>query len=77
MDLPAQAIRCSLDGVYPPENSDGSRGSKYPQETYEFIRRFRLKSSAKYIAFFSEWLVGQVGHTSEKPYFEFMARVIL
>lgn len=74
MDLPAQAIRCSLDGVFRPKNPDGSHRFVYPEETFDFMCRFRRMPA---IAFFSEWLVGQVGHISGKPSFEFMAQVIL
>jgi len=75
MDLPAQAIRCNLEGVCPPMNPDGSRGWKYNQETFEFMRSFRRKPA---IAFFSEWVAGQVGHIDEKSSsFEFRVKTIL
>jgi len=74
MDLPAQAVRCSLDGVFRPRNPDGSQGSMYPEETLEFMRRFRHKPA---VAFFSKWLAGQVGHITEKPSFELTVMAIM
>ena len=74
MDLPAQAIRCSLNGVFRPRNPDGSLGLVYPEETFEFMRRFRHKPA---VAFFSKWLAGQVGRTTEKVAFELMVLATL
>ena len=74
MELPVQAIRCRLHFVFRPRNSDGSEGSKYPDEAFEFIRRFSRKPA---IAFFFEWLVGQVGRITEESSFELTAQAIL
>jgi len=74
LDLPAQAIRCSLDGVFRPRNTDGSQGLVYSEETFEFMRRFCRKPA---VAFFSKWLAGQVGRTTEKISFELMVLATL
>lgn len=42
---------------YRPKNPDGTRGSKYSNEAYEFIRRFIWRPA---VAFFSEWQEGHV-----------------
>jgi len=46
----------------------------YPEETLEFMRRFRHKPA---VAFFSKWLAGQVGHITEKPSFELTVMAIM
>lgn len=56
MELPAQAIRCSLRGVSPPKNA---KGATFPQQIYNYMAsRFNGKEAA---AFFDQWQEGHVG----------------
>lgn len=74
MELPAQAVRCRLQGVFPPRNPDGSFGSEFPQTALDFMRRFDGKPAA---AYFHEWSAGQVGYFAKPALRELQASVIL
>ncbi len=70
MELPAQSIRCYLKGVFPLNSS-----CDYPEEIYDYLRRFVNKSA---VAFFSEWKAGQVGYLANRvPPYELSAFVTL
>ena len=74
MELPAQAVLCRLQGVFPPRNPDGSFGSAFPQTTLDFMRRYDEKPAA---AYFHEWNAGQVGSFAKPALRELQACVIL
>ena len=66
MELPAQAVKTQLFGVFPPFKSGGSYGksqyqeNEYPREIHQHIRKnFEDKEA---VAFFTNWRAGPVGH---------------
>jgi len=66
MDLPAQAIRCVLDGVFPLHSESAGRliNTRYPREMYHFIRNYNGKPA---VAFFKHWKAGEVGCVTRFP----------
>ena len=79
MELPAQAIRCSLQGVFPPSEPASFKGRKiakkddqYPQEIFSFMPRYEGKRA---VAIFEHWNAGSVGHSPKTA--ELLAGVIL
>lgn len=62
MELPAQAVRCSLRGVSPPMNA---KNGLFPQGIFNYMSsRFNGKGAA---AFFYQWQEGQVGNQGDSP----------
>jgi len=58
LELPAQAVRCSLKGVAPPRN-----GNTFSQQIFDFMAsRYNGKEA---VAFFDSWQVGQVGNPGD------------
>jgi len=76
LELPAQAVRCTLDGVCPPSTFRLNNGvenlSSYPEEIFYFMARYDGKLA---VAVFEHWNAGSVGGTTEAP--ELQARVVL
>ena len=74
MELPAQAVRCRLQGVFPPRNPDGSFGSTFPHTALNFMHQFDGKQVA---AYFHEWNAGRVGYFAKPALRELQVGVIL
>ena len=74
MELPAQAVRCRLQGVFPPRNPDGSFENAFSQTTLDFMHQFDGKPVA---AYFHEWNAGQVGYFAKPALRELQACVML
>ncbi len=81
MELPAQAVKGQLHGVFPPFKPGGSysknqhREFKYPKEIYQFMRsNFEEKDA---VAIFVNWRAGPVGHIAIKSTPEMVATVTL
>ena len=60
MELPVQAVRCTLDGVLPP-NSTG-KGNRYPEEMFYMMEKHNGKVA---VALFNHWNAGKVGQLAK------------
>ena len=74
MELPAQAVRCRLQGVFPPRKPDGSFGNEFPQTALDFMHQLDGKEVA---AYFHEWNAGQVGYFAKPALRPLQVGVIL
>jgi len=63
MELEAQAVRCSLLGVYPPRNPN-TFDDKFPSEIFDIMPTKYDEKEA--VAFFDHLLVGEVGNVGIK-----------
>jgi len=70
MELPAQSVRCTLDGVCPP-NSTG-KGNRYPEEMFYSMEKYDGKVA---VALFIRWNAGKLGQLAKSR--ELKARSVL
>jgi len=70
MELPAQAVRCTLDGVSPP-NSTG-KDNRFPEEIFYMMEKYTGKVA---VALFNHWDAGKVGKLAKSR--ELKARTVL
>ncbi len=70
MELPVQAVRCTLDGVCP-SNSTG-KGDRYPEEMFYSMEKYDGKVT---VALFNHWNAGKVGQVTKSR--ELKVRTIL
>ena len=71
MERPAQAVRCTLDGVCPP-NSTGKDNRFIPEEMFYMMEKYNGKVA---VALFKHWNAGKVGQLSKSR--ELKARTVL
>ena len=64
MELRAQAVRCSLLAVYPPKYP-AAIDDRFPSEIFQMMPINYDEKEA--VAFFDEWLVGEVGKVGTNP----------
>ena len=62
MEIEAQAVRCTLMGVYPTRSP--SVNEKFPREIFDVMPTKYDEKEA--VAFFDQWLAGEVGNVGIK-----------
>ena len=70
MELPIQAVRCTLDGVCPP-NSTG-KDNRFPEEMFYSLEKYDGKVA---VALFNHWNAGKVGQLAKSR--ELKSRTVL
>ena len=77
LETPAQAIRCSLHGVFPVSHLGGSVRSgveSFPIDLHLFMAQYEAKPA---VAIFIDWQAGQVGNSEGFPFQELTSTAIL
>ena len=73
MDLPPQAVRCSLLGVSPPDFDEFPPG-RFPNTIYEFMDQFREKPA---VAIFCYWRAGEIHYFDKAASPELECKIVL
>ncbi len=71
MDLPAQAVRCSLLGVSPPDFNESGR---FPNTIYEFMDQFTEKPA---VAIFCYWRAVEMHYLEKTASPELECQIVL